>query len=163
MAGQWDERKAQALQLLLCGVSPAKVADAVGVNRATIGRWRQEPQFIETFEREVSSMASYTTLKMHNIVDKAVGALEKILAIDPTESPAYAQVVLVAIRDVFDRADLRPLVEHWTREKAAVSGSAVGAAGAAQGGVMIVPAMAMDDWQRIAEASQAKLKSEVKD
>lgn len=75
-----EPQKLKALELLLLGKSNSAVARALGVDRSTIARWRQEPEFIEKYEAQKSELQSEVkervSLLMNLALDVCQGALE---------------------------------------------------------------------------------------
>jgi transposase len=75
-----EPQKLQALELLLLGKSNSAVARALEVDRSTIARWRQEPEFAELYQSQKSELQTEVkerlSLLMNEAIDVCQGALE---------------------------------------------------------------------------------------
>jgi hypothetical protein len=70
----------QAVGLVLAGRCDREVAEAVGVARGTVWRWRHEdPVFIAALNRERQALAEAMTERLRSIRDKALGVVEEAL------------------------------------------------------------------------------------
>ena len=72
-------KKLQAIALLLEGKSNVKVAEELGIDRATIARWRKEPGFTEFFQLQVAELKINQGNKLLNLSRKALDVIEKSL------------------------------------------------------------------------------------
>ena len=75
-----EPQKLQALELLLLGKSNSTVARALEVDRSTIARWRQEPDFSELYQSQKSELQSEVKERLSLLTNQAIdvfqGALE---------------------------------------------------------------------------------------
>ena len=72
-------KKLQAIALLLEGKSNVKVAEELGIDRATIARWRKEPGCTEFFQLQVAELKRNQGNKLLNLSRKALDVIEKSL------------------------------------------------------------------------------------
>ena len=80
-------RQRRAVELLLILGDPSKVAETVGVSRATLWRWRQQPAFqaaVATAEGAAMEKLSRDLLRLSGL---AISALED--ALSKSQKPSY--------------------------------------------------------------------------
>lgn len=93
----------RAVELILCGSSLQKVADAIGVRRETLWRWRRSPEFRAQLEAERAHRLREACARLEQLIPTAVAALEDLM-VNPVHP---ASVRLSAARDLLDRAGVR--------------------------------------------------------
>ena len=75
-----DERRQQAARALAAGANQASVARELGVDRATIGRWRKDPEF-QAYVASVSAEASEEAVSgLTILVPQALRLIERALS-----------------------------------------------------------------------------------
>ena len=93
-------QKQRALELLLVGYAVPDTARELGVNRSTVWRWTQEPEFAAELRSERASRRYAVQEAIHSVALEAVAYLAELVR-DPEAPPA---VRLKAACAVLDRA-----------------------------------------------------------
>jgi Homeodomain-like domain len=71
-----DERRQAAMQLLLAGMSVARVAKEIGVHRQTLWRWRNEPGFAAELKRRGEEMWDENARRLQGMLGRAIDVME---------------------------------------------------------------------------------------
>ena len=79
-ASSLNDNQKVAIQLLLMGKKVSKIAEAIGVDRRTIHRWRQDELFQEELDRRRRELWSAATDRLRALVHPAIDVLEQELA-----------------------------------------------------------------------------------
>jgi len=99
-----DDRKRQAAEAIANGANASAVARELGVDRATIGRWKKDPDFqayIISYQEEVSEDAIGG---LHNRVPAALRLLDQFLAgADIPANRATAALNIIKAAAAIDR------------------------------------------------------------
>ena len=74
-------QKRRAIPMLLAGKSVSQVAEAIGVDRATVYRWLKEPQFVAERNRQANEMWDSAQARLQGLVHKSIGVVESALDI----------------------------------------------------------------------------------
>ncbi|MBK8169665.1 MAG: hypothetical protein IPK60_04900 [Sandaracinaceae bacterium] len=103
-------KKVSAAELLGSGHSLRHVAQVLGVHRATLHRWKSEPEFRQLIDGTRKTVLELASEGLVNAVPKAVDALLDI--VNNAEAPAAARVR--AAEAILDRAGVTPntAVQH---------------------------------------------------
>jgi hypothetical protein len=73
------ERQRTAAQLLLQGDTDSEVARKIGVDRATIGRWRKTPSFRREVELSRTQLWQKSVGRLHSLIEPSLSILEQQL------------------------------------------------------------------------------------
>lgn len=96
----FDAKKIAALSRLALGESPPKVAAALGLNRVTVWRWAQEPEFAATLADIQRDFTEAARKRLRGLTLAAVDTLEVLLESEDTRA------ALGAANSILDRAGL---------------------------------------------------------
>ena len=72
-------KKLQALSLLAAGSPIDKVANTLGVHRATLWRWKKDPKFVAEWNKMLAEMKERQTLALVKLQEEALNALYSCL------------------------------------------------------------------------------------
>ena len=72
-------KKLQALSLLAAGSPLEKVANTLGVHRATLWRWRKDPKFVAEWNKMLAEMKERQTLALVKLQEESLNALYSCL------------------------------------------------------------------------------------
>ena len=72
-------KKLQALSLLAAGSPIDKVANTIGVHRATLWRWKKDPKFVAEWNKMLEEMKERQTLALVKLQEEALNALYSCL------------------------------------------------------------------------------------
>ena len=72
-------KKQQALSLLAAGRPLEKVANSIGVHRATLWRWKKDPKFIAEWNKMLAEMKERQTLALVKFQEEVLNALYSCL------------------------------------------------------------------------------------
>ncbi len=72
-------KKLQALSLLAAGSPIDKVANTLGVHRATLWRWKNDPKFVAEWNKMLAQMKERQTLALVKLQEEALNALYSCL------------------------------------------------------------------------------------
>ena len=72
-------KKLQALSLLAAGSPLEKVANTLGVHRATLWRWKKDPKFVAEWNKMLAEMKERQTLALVKLQEEALNALYSCL------------------------------------------------------------------------------------
>lgn len=70
----------QAIALLAGGMQPIRVAEAIGISRSQLWKWRNDPTFIAALNAELLESRQAVQNKLEAMVGSAVSVLESHLA-----------------------------------------------------------------------------------
>lgn len=96
-----DAKKVAALSLLAFGESPPRVAKTVGVNRTTVWRWTQEPEFAAVLAELHRDLTEIAKKRLRALAQSAVDTLDDLLESDDTRA------ALGAANSILDRIGVR--------------------------------------------------------
>ncbi len=74
-----SNQKKQALSLLAAGSPLEKVADSIGVHRATLWRWKKDPKFVAEWNKMLEEMKQRQTYALVKLQEEAISALYSCL------------------------------------------------------------------------------------
>ena len=72
-------KKLQALSLLAAGSPIDKVANTLGVHRATLWRWKKDPKFVAEWNKMLEEMKQRQTYALVKLQEEAISALYSCL------------------------------------------------------------------------------------
>ena len=72
-------KKLQALSLLAAGSPLEKVANTLGVHRATLWRWKKDPKFVAEWNKMLDEMKERQTLALVKLQEESLNALYSCL------------------------------------------------------------------------------------
>ena len=72
-------KKLQALSLLAAGSPIEKVANTLGVHRATLWRWKKDPKFVAEWNKMLAEMKERQTLALVKFQEEVLNALYSCL------------------------------------------------------------------------------------
>lgn len=90
-----DPRKAQALELVLAGHTFTEIAELLEVDRSTLWRWRQEPDFDEALLERQTQVRDEVHARLMERSLAASDVLKKVM--DDVDAPAMAKVAAVKL------------------------------------------------------------------
>jgi hypothetical protein len=70
-----DTSKTTAIELLADGRSVAQTAEVVGVDPATVGRWRHDPTFVEQLDQRRAELWEVEQVRLRSLVGLAIDVL----------------------------------------------------------------------------------------
>ena len=116
-----------AVDLLATGQTDAAVAEAVGVHRASISRWRSSPSFTAALNRRRADLFASATDHLRDIVPKALAVIAAALDGDDEERKLSAAFELLKRVDLsaggcIGPTDSRDVVEAEVRRRIALAG-----------------------------------------
>lgn len=71
-----------AIEHLLTGATVTEAAEAVGVDRTTVHRWRKEPAFQAAYNRGISELRDAAQARIYRLAEKAARTVEVALDAD---------------------------------------------------------------------------------
>lgn len=75
-----DERKRQAAEALANGANASAIARELGVDRATVGRWKQDPDFQAAIQKILEEAQAGAVDGLHSLVPASLRLLEDFLS-----------------------------------------------------------------------------------
>lgn len=102
MRSTLSPEQGQAILLLIEGHSPRRIAERVGVDRVTLWRWRQTPEFLAEYERQRAE-ALDTGMRT---LQAAVGAATRALVEIAIDTEAERRDRIRAAVEILDRVGL---------------------------------------------------------
>lgn len=79
MPTKTELKKREAVSLMLTGKTDAEVADAIGVTRQTIWKWKREEDFNHDVVEAGESLLAEHTSAVAKLVDEAIGVMSELL------------------------------------------------------------------------------------
>ena len=79
MGTKTDQKKREAISLLLAGKSQQEVAEAIGVTRQTIWKWKRYDDFNVDVVEAGESLHAEHTIAVSALVDEAIGVMSELL------------------------------------------------------------------------------------
>ena len=76
---QLNDKQLGAIQYLLAGQSQTETAELVDVDKATLWRWMQKPEFIAALNFERNEIHSANREYLRSLTSKAIGVLDKLM------------------------------------------------------------------------------------
>jgi transposase-like protein len=117
------DKQKRAIDALLVGATDQQAADAAGVARSTLGRWRSGlPEFGHALEAARKEMLQRTGSRLHAATGLAVRALEEVArnTLNPAARVAAARAILELSHKAIELEDLAKRVEEledWFEEQ----------------------------------------------
>ena len=74
-----EPQKLKALELLVLGKSKSAVARTLEVDRSTIARWRQEPEFNQMYQEQSADIRSEVRERLSLLMNQALDVCQKAL------------------------------------------------------------------------------------
>ena len=86
----------RAIIELAAGADVSKAAEAAGVERETVSRWKQNPDFKAALVKIESETAADATRRLAGLLDKTVDELEALLSkvLDPVDKIRVIRTIL---------------------------------------------------------------------
>lgn len=97
-AEELSSKQLRAVQALSVGQAPAKVAKAVGVHRATIYRWLEEPKFRAGVNRAKKDLHEALQARSFQLVDTAMRIVEEELQGENLEATRKVETAMKVLR-----------------------------------------------------------------
>ena len=95
----------RALEMLLAGVTPPKIARDLGLSRATVWRWQRDPDFVHELRQRRDDRKEVVQCVLVDACLEAVEVLRDIMQ-DPKVTAGARVKAAVAI---LERADIKPV------------------------------------------------------
>ncbi len=90
-----SERQALAIPHLVSAKSASETAELVGVNRTTIYRWMDDPDFRDEYDRQRDAVADFARAGMRTLMLKALSVqAERLDSDDPKERAHAAKEII---------------------------------------------------------------------
>ena len=90
-----SEKQVLAIPHLVSAKSVSETADLVGVNRATVYRWMDDPTFREEYDRQRDAVAGFARSGMRTLMLKALSVqAERFDSDDPRERARAAKAIM---------------------------------------------------------------------
>ena len=96
-------KKSQAIAVLSKGGTIEQAAEAAGVHRITVIRWKKDPEFLKALERESMSENDVTVSGLNMLAPQALVVLQKALAMEdniPHSALRAADLVLKRLHEM---------------------------------------------------------------
>lgn len=96
-------KKSQAIAVLSKGGTIEQAAEAAGVHRATVLRWKKEPEFLKALDRESMVENDVTVSGLNMLAPQALVVLQKALAMEdgvPHSALRAADLVLKRLHEM---------------------------------------------------------------
>lgn len=102
-----SDEKRQAIDALSRGANDTSAARLLGINRATIGRWKKEPEFSEALRRAQGEAGEEAVAGLGMLVPQALKMLEGYLGgtLDIPAAKATAALNVIKAAATVDRQD----------------------------------------------------------
>ena len=120
-----ERKKREAISLLLTGKTDAEVAEAVGVTRQTIWKWKREEDFNHDIVEAGEGILAEHTSAVAKLVDEAVVAVSELLKSDD-ESMKF-KAAMTVLNSAKNWRELRPEAPGHTRAENEIDEEAVAA------------------------------------
>ncbi|MDE0186322.1 MAG: helix-turn-helix domain containing protein [Candidatus Poribacteria bacterium] len=79
MPTKTELKQREAISLFLTGKSETEVAEAIGVSRQTIWKWKRETDFLHDIVEAGEGILAEHTLAVSSLVDEALGVMSELL------------------------------------------------------------------------------------
>jgi hypothetical protein len=96
-----NQHKQEGVIALLSHATHKPAAQSIGIDRSTLYRWQQDPDFRAALSDARRELSSAYTLRLLAIADKAVAALDRAL------TTGDSSIEIRAAREVLERIDRR--------------------------------------------------------
>lgn len=104
-------KKSQAISVLSKGGTIDQAAEAAGVHRVTVIRWKKEPEFAKALDRESMSENDITVSGLNMLAPQALVVLQKALSMEenvPQSALRAADLVLKRLHEMMPTGPTGP-------------------------------------------------------
>jgi hypothetical protein len=101
-------KKSQALAVLSKGGTIEQAAEAAGVHRITVIRWKKDPEFAKALERESMTENDITVSGLNMLAPQALVVLQKALAMEDNIPPSALRAADLVLKRLHEMMPTGP-------------------------------------------------------